>query len=257
MNLHYINCVIEKLDESVYHIKNKNIDLKLTSVKNPLMIGGKGYLDFTSKTTYYYSLTNLKTTGRIKIRNKWIDVSGKSWMDHQWADVCYSNAKWNWFSIQLDNETEIVFCMYDDNDTRTYFADISNIEGSQEHHTEIIITPRGKCWKSPKSKASYPLSWNLKIPAKKINLNVTAILDNQEMLFGSINYWEGAIRINGMIKGKKVTGTGFMELVGYFSNYNNINYIFDEVEDKIIWFISLAKNGATNLTGNIKKIFST
>ena len=249
----YTNCVIEKTGESTYHLKNEDIDLKLISIKKPLLEGGKGYLDLHPKTTYYYSLTNLKTEGRIKVKNKWIEVTGKSWMDHQWADASYSKDRWDWFSVQLDNDTEIVCCVYDDNKIKTYFADISYPDSSQEHYKDIEIIPLEKHWSSPKSKAVYPLSWKIKIPSKNIELNLTAKIDNQEMLFGSINYWEGPLQAAGDFDGKKVTGVGFMELVGYPSQYSNAKYISDEIGKTASRFLSMAKNKAFNLIGDLKK----
>jgi predicted secreted hydrolase len=249
----YINCVIEKINESTYHIKNEDIDLRLASVKRPLLEGGSGFLDFNSKSTYYYSLTNLKTEGRIRINNKWIDITGKSWMDHQWADIGYSKNRWDWFSVQLENDTEIVCCMYDDGKVKTYFADISYADSHQEHYKEIEIIPSANHWKSPKSKAVYPLSWTIKIPAKNIELSLATKIDNQEMLFGSINYWEGPLQVDGYSDGKKVEGVGFMELVGYSSQYSNVRYIRDEISKTAGRFFSMAKDKASDLTGHIKK----
>ncbi|MFA5777880.1 MAG: lipocalin-like domain-containing protein [Candidatus Paceibacterota bacterium] len=249
----YTNCVIEKKDESTYQLKNEDIDLKLISTKKPLLEGGNGFLDLHSKTTYYYSLTNLKTEGRIKVKNKWIDVTGKSWMDHQWADTAYSLDKWDWFSIQLDNDTEIVCCVYDDGKVKTCFADISYADGSQENYKEIEVIPLEKHWVSTKSKAIYPLAWKIKIPAKNINLNLTTKIDNQEMLFGSINYWEGPLQVDGIFDGKKARGVGFMELVGYPSQYTNVKYINDEISKTVRQFALIAKNKASNLTKNFKR----
>jgi len=249
----YINCVIEKIDELKYHLKNEDIDLILTSVKKPLLEGGKGYLDLHSKTTYYYSLTNLKTEGCIKIKDKWVDVTGKSWMDHQWADASYSKDRWDWFSVQLDDDTEMVCCAYDDGKVKTYFADISYSDKRQEHYKEVEITSLNERWTSPKSKAIYPLAWRIKIPAKNINLNLTAKIESQEMLFGSINYWEGPLRVKGSFDGEKVTGVGFMELVGYPSQYGNVKYINDEIGKMASRFASMAKNKTFNLAGNLKK----
>ncbi len=239
----YINCVIEKTDGSTYHIKNEDIDLALISTKEPLLEGGNGFLDLRSKTTYYYSLTNLKTEGRIRIKNRWVDVTGKSWMDHQWANASYSRDKWDWFSVQLNDRTEIVCCRYDDGKTKTYFADISYPNGTQEHFKEIEMISFGESWTSPKSKAVYPLSWKIKIPAKNIQLDLTTRIDDQEMLFGSINYWEGPLRADGRFNGKKVSGVGFMELVGYSSNYSNIKYIRDEMGRTANRFVAIAKKG--------------
>ena len=249
----YTNCVIEKLDESIYHLKNEDIDLKLTSIKKPLLEGGNGYLDLNSKSTYYYSLTNLKTDGRIKIKDKWIDVTGKSWMDHQWADTKYSLDKWDWFSVQLDNDTEIVCCMYDDGKVKTYFADISYGDGRQEHYNELEIVPLKKHWVSKKSKAVYPLEWKIKIAEKNIDLTLTAKIENQEMLFGAINYWEGPLQVEGLFGDKKVHGVGFMELVGYPSRYSNVNYVWDEIGKTTDWFFSIMKNETLKLINNKKR----
>lgn len=249
----YVNCVIEKKDETTYLLKNEDIDLTLTSVKEPLLEGGRGYLDLQSKTTYYYSLSNLKTSGRIKIKNKWVEVSGKSWMDHQWANTGYTQDRWDWFSIQLDNDTEMVCYMYDNGKVKTYFADVSRPDGKQEHYREVEIIPGKKRWESPKSKAVYPLEWMIKIPEKNIELNLTAKNDKQEMLFGSINYWEGPLRVEGDWDGEKVSGDGFMELVGYPSQYTNVKYLSDEVNKTAGRFFSLAKDKALGLTENLKK----
>jgi predicted secreted hydrolase len=249
----YTNCVIEKIDKSIYHLKNEDIDLKLTSTKKPLLEGGKGFLDLHSKSTYYYSLTNLKTEGRIKIKNKWIDVTGKSWMDHQWVDENCSDDKWDWFSIQFDDNTEIICFLYDDGITKTSLADISYADGKQEHHKDVEIVPLEKNWTSLKSKATYPLSWKIKIPTKNIELNLTAKMEAQEILFGSINYWEGPVKVEGVFDKKKVSGNGFAELVGYKSEYTNVKYLTDEIERTASYFVSIAKNKALDLSENLKK----
>ncbi|MDD4412520.1 MAG: lipocalin-like domain-containing protein [Patescibacteria group bacterium] len=237
----YDNCAIERINESDYHIKNEDIDLILTSTKEPLFEGDTGYLDLGSKTTYYYSLTNLKTSGRIKINDEWINVTGKSWMDHQWADTSYSKDRWDWFSIQLDNDTEMVCFIYDDGNIKTYLADISYADGRQEHCENVKIIPSKKCWISPKSKAAYPLVWKIKLPEKNIELNLKAKVENQEMLFGSINYFEGPLKVEGLFNGEKATGVGFMELVGYPSEYSNVKYVGDEIMKTANRFILMAK----------------
>ncbi len=248
----YVNCAIEKVSDTTHHVKNEDIDLQLTSTKQPVLEGGNGFLDLHSKTTYYYSLTNLKTEGRIRIKNKWINVTGKSWMDHQWSDSEYAKDRWDWFSVQLDNGTEMVCCMYDDGEVKTYFADISNADNTQEHFRNLEIVPMAKHWKSPKSSAAYPMSWNIRIPARHIDIVLTARVKNQEMLFGSINYWEGPMLVSGSFEGKTVSGVGFMELVGYPSRYGNVKYIRDEIGKTAGRFVSMLRNKTSDLTGNLK-----
>jgi len=226
----YTNYVIENTEKSKYHIKTKDIDLMLTSMKKPLLEGGKGFIDLKPDKTYYYSLTNLQTKGRIKIKGKWIDVTGKSWMDHQWADVPYrkkGNA-WTWFSIQLENNTEMVCFEYNDGKTKTYLASISYPDNKQKHFSKVEFKPLGKKWKSKKTGTIYPLSWEIKIPKEKITLRVETKINNQEVNFGTINYFEGPLNVQGKIDDKKVKGEGFMELVGYPSDYTKIKFLKDE-----------------------------
>ncbi len=73
------------------------------------------------------------------------------------------------------------------------------------------------------------------------------------MLFGSINYWEGPLQVKGTFDGKKVNGVGFMELVGYSSQYTNVKYISDEIRKTASLFVSIAKNKVVDLTGNLRK----
>lgn len=251
----FINCIIEKIGGNTYHIKNEDINLKMNLVKKPLLAGGNGLLDFRSKKSYYYSLTNLKTEGKIKVKDKWVDVTGKSWMDHQWVDVPYYKDKWrwDWFSLQLDNNIEMVCYVYSDGKKKFCFADISYSDDSQEHFKKVEIIPLDKKWTSLKSKAVYPLAWKIKMPERNIELDLIAQIENQEMLFGSINYWEGPLLVTGSFGDEKVKGVGFMELVGYPSQYGNVKYIRDEIGKTAGWLISVAKNEALILTGHSKK----
>lgn len=147
----------------------------------------------------------------------------------------------------------MVCCVYDDGKVKTYFADISYADGNQEHHKEVEIIPSGRQWTSPKSKAVYPLEWKIKIPAKNIELNLKAKIENQEMLFGSINYWEGPLDVVSVFNGKKINGIGFMELVGYPSQYSNVRYLRDGIGKTVSRFVAIAKDKTFNLASNFTK----
>ncbi|MBW2995549.1 hypothetical protein KY312_04300 [Candidatus Woesearchaeota archaeon] len=230
----YVNKIIEETDKQHYHMKTENMDLSFESVKKPLLEAGKGYVIFRTKSAYYYSLSNLKTQGTIKINNKEIKVKGRSWMDHQWANTSYSaNDKWTWFSIQLDNNTEIVCFEFEDGYDRTWIATMSGRNNKQETAKDVVLVPSGINWKSQVTKAKYPLSWKIEIPSKKIQLDVKPLIKNQEMLFGAINYWEGPLDVKGTVNGKKVKGQGFLELVGYPKKVSNLRIVEKEMHRAI------------------------
>jgi len=216
--------VIEKISKSRYHIKTDNLDLTMTSMKKPLLENETGYIELKKKGTYYYTLTNLKTEGIIKINGKIIKVKGKSWMDHQWADVIYNpKTKWTWFSIQLDNNIELVCFEYLDKNFKNHITTISYKDGSQASADDMVLTPTGITWQSPVTKTRYPLSWKIDIPSKNITLEVKPLLKDQEILFGPICYWEGALTVKGTIDDKKVKGIGFLEMTGYPKEISNLN----------------------------------
>jgi len=107
-------------------------------------------------------------------------------------------------------------------------------KGVQENTKNIKFTPTGISWTSPHTKTIYPLSWRIEIPSKDIRLNVKPIIKEQEMLFGTINYWEGPLVVKGTVRGKKVSGRGFLELAGYKPKYMLSKIIQEELERLIM-----------------------
>ncbi len=216
----YANNEIVQTGADTFHLKTEKMDLILESKKPTLFEGGKGFVNICGRKTYYYSLTDMHAKGILNLENKMIEVEGKAWMDHQWADVPYGRDKWTWFSIQLENGTDIMCVEYDDKKKREYLADIMDKNGKSEHYDKCIFIPGKELWKSKKTRAEYPLSWEILIPGKNIRLELSSSIKDQEMIYGAINYWEGPLDVTATIGKDKVKGIGFMELVGYPSDYN-------------------------------------
>lgn len=229
----YFNYVLEEIAPFKYRIKTEYFDLILTSRKSPLLEGGRGYLDLATKSTYYYSLTNLQTEGYVTIGDRRIRVKGKSWFDHQWADAPYAQDKWTWFSIQLDNQTELVCFEFGSGKNVDRLVSIISKNGKQKHTTKVIFNDLGDYWTSNKTLAKYPLAWEIIIPEFKMSLRLSPLIRHQEMVFGSINYWEGPLKVQAEINGKKVGGQGFMELVGYPMKRNKFVVLAKHEQTKI------------------------
>jgi predicted secreted hydrolase len=218
-----------------FHLKTKNINLELESTKKPLLEGGHGYVGTPLAGSYYYSFTNMDVKGSINIKGKDMIVEGKAWMDHQWANTTYRGKdKWTWFSFNLENDMEIMCVEYDTKTGTDILVDIIDKDGVQKQYKRAIIKPSGKYWKSNKTKAKYPLSWRIEIKEANIVIKAEAMLKDQEMIFGQINYWEGPMEVSAVINGKKSKGRGFMELVGYPSDYNYLVLEGEEIEESIL-----------------------
>jgi len=224
------DCAIKKINLNTYTIKTGKLDLTLTSKKETFPVNKTGFLDIKSRSTYYYSLTNIITKGKIKVNNKWISVEGKSWMDHQWANAKYVKDNWTWFSIQLDNKTEVICFEYKYKKISKQVLGICYPNGKQEHLSKFQLTPKNKPWKSKETDVKYPLNWEIKVPGK-LKLDISPMLKKQEMLFIDINYWEGPIKISGKFKNKKVKGLGFMEL----KKPPKLNYFWRLARNFIKW----------------------
>ncbi|GAG32348.1 unnamed protein product, partial [marine sediment metagenome] len=187
----YMNHSINEIDKLKYRIKSDYFNLVLNSKKKPFLEGKRGFLNFGSKSTYYYSITNMDTGGYVVVGKKRINVKGKSWMDHQWANVSYTpNNQWSWFGIQLDNDVEMVVFKLVVNNKKFYFGSVMDENGESYKTTKVKINSLKDKFQSKKTGAVYPVSWRIRIPSKKIDLIVKPLIKNQEVIFGAINYLE-------------------------------------------------------------------
>lgn len=188
-------------------------DLQLESTQSVVNHGNEGILSLGfAGSSYYYSRTRMKITGTLKVGRTTEQVRGVSWFDHQWGNFTTVELTWDWFSLQLDNGVDLMIYQLRDKQGSpvNYAASISE-KGETEilENAEFILTP-GRTWISKNTGKSYPVTWNLKIPKRKIDLKIQSIIENSEFdakLTTFIIYWEGAVKVEG-----SHTGQGFMEL---------------------------------------------
>jgi predicted secreted hydrolase len=198
--------------------ENKSISLILKQAKKEVLNGNKGLSQKSMEpgnASYYYSVTRLDTTGKITIDGRQYWVEGLSWFDHEWSTSVLgpNQIGWDWFSIQLDDNREIMIYILRLKDggidpfSSGTFIDNS---GNAEHLSvsDFYVDIKGY-WKSPETNINYPSGWNIKIPKYGLTLEVDPVLNNQEFSH-SFTYWEGAVRVAGNAK-----GVGYVELTGY------------------------------------------
>lgn len=224
------SCLVEESANFNYRVVNSFMDLELKSLKNPLLVNNNGFIDLGTKTSYYYSLTRLQTKGIIKIGKSWEEVEGLSWMDHQWAQTPLTEEdQWIWFSIQLENGLDVV-CFEYGNKQKTVHASIIDKNQKSLYPKTVEILKKNTKYSSLITKNEYILEYSIKIPELDIFLEISPIRKAQEVIFGSINYWEGGINICGKIKNRPVKGKGFMELLPNSKNKKFIRAIIQELK---------------------------
>jgi len=206
---------------------NTGIELRLTPIKKRVFHGKNGISikgNNQGNASHYFSYTRMKTEGSIFIKGENFQVKGTSWMDHEFSSnpLNTSLIGWDWFSIKLDNQTEIMLYQLrqkngdaDPNSSGTFISADQNSQHLKLN--QFSISPKS-FWVSEKTGATYPAVWEIDILESDTHLIVTPDFSNQELyhlrsISGS--YWEGSVSIKGSAGGKPVTGKGYVELVGY------------------------------------------
>ncbi|MGH9375252.1 MAG: lipocalin-like domain-containing protein [Terriglobia bacterium] len=207
-------------------------DLTLTSLKSPVINGQNGLSlkgPAMGEASHYISLTRIKTAGTMRIHDRTFRVLGVSWMDHEFFTETPDPALtgWDWFSVQLDNDTELMLYRLRLKDGRPSPYSSGTYVDAQGHSyflsaRDFNVTP-GATWSSPRTHARYPVQWRISVPPRHIDLLLTTPLSDQELVGRpplSPTYWEGAVRLNGQAAGKKVQGVGYLEMTGYAAPLN-------------------------------------
>jgi len=211
--------------------EDMGIDLTLAPTKEAVIHGkngvsqkavGEGYA------SHYYSLTRMQSAGTLYWRGKSYDVSGQAWMDHEFGSNQLRDYQvgWDWFSVQLDNQTELMLYIIRHGDGRadpTSSGTLVYPDGSSEHLSLSTFKIENKgTWQSKKSGTTYPSGWKLKVPGKKLELKLVPTVKDQELTTRKstlVNYWEGSVRVTGKLEGKDVKGRGYVELTGYDTDF--------------------------------------
>jgi predicted secreted hydrolase len=174
--------------------------------------------------SHYYSFTRLETAGSLTINGEEFEVSGLSWMDHEFgsSELGADQVGWDWFSIQLEDNTELMLYRMRRKDGSSDLASSGTAVSpdGRTRHLEVSdfqIDSTGT-WTSPESKATYPSGWRLTFPSLDLVLDVTPLLADQELRTSrstKVSYWEGAVAVTGMKQGRPIKGQGYVELTGY------------------------------------------
>jgi len=189
-----------------------HLDLK---PQKPFVINGENGLsqkaEGQGRASYYVSFPLLSVTGKIITADGTHDVTGQAWMDHEWftEQLASDQVGWDWFSIQLNNNTELMLfeLRKQDGSIDPYSSGTYVDAKGNAHHlkrADFTLGPMAKWGK-------YPIAWKISVPSLNIELTSKAALDNQELRSPTgPNYWEGAVTYEGTER-----GVGYLEMTGY------------------------------------------
>jgi predicted secreted hydrolase len=190
------------------------LDLSLEPTKRAVLQHGDGFSEYDfGGHTYYYSRERMSAAGTIDLDGETFEVTGTAWFDHQWGELAQvANIGWDWFALQLDNETELMLYVLrpagGDASLGGSFTD-ADCQTTELGPEELEVTSLGE-WTSPETGCTYPLGWAIARGDQMYTL--TPVLEDQEMhgVAPAPKYWEGAAIVTG-----DETGRAYVELVGY------------------------------------------
>ena len=197
------------------------LSLHLQSGDKPLVLQGERGLSRKSATpgnaSYYYSFTRLPTRGELRIGDTVYSVQGNSWMDREWSSSALDTdqAGWDWFALQLDDGRDLMYYQLRNKQGGMHaFSRGSLVAKDGSVRTllpdQVRLTAL-RYWQAADG-TRYPVGWRLQAPDLQLDLEVQALLDDQQMDH-SVRYWEGAVDVSGSHDGR-----GYLELSGYAGN---------------------------------------
>jgi predicted secreted hydrolase len=201
--------------------------LKLAPSKPEVVHGENGISQKGSaagNASHYYSLTRLESSGLIDLDGQSFEVSGLSWMDHEFGTSFLDDQQtgWDWFSIHLEDGRDLMLFEIrrrDGSIDSRSSGTLIDAGGKAIHLTfEDFSLKPGKLWRSSKSGADYPTAWQIQLPGYGLLLNVTAEIEDQELRTAEstgVTYWEGSVTIQGAAGESPIRGSGYLEMTGY------------------------------------------
>jgi predicted secreted hydrolase len=209
-----------------------SFDLQCRPLKPPVAHGDRGYSLKGSRNenaSCYYSFTRLEVAGTLKLGDESLKVDGSAWMDHEYSTAPLEDkiTGWDWFSLQLSDETELMIYLLRLDTGRYHPASsgtLVNASGEARHlskkdfQIEIV-----KKWKSPRTGATYPCGWRFRVMPFNMDVNVFSDLPDQELITQKstqVIYWEGSVSAKGVGAGSALVGKGYAEMTGYATSFD-------------------------------------
>jgi predicted secreted hydrolase len=208
-----------------------SLSLNLTPTGPPRIHGLNGIIkkgNGAGQAAHYYSITRMDTQGLINIRGKQIPVTGLSWMDHEFGSNQFreTQAGWDWFSLHLDNGMDLMIYQIRHEDGRVDPNSSGTLIGLESRKIHLSLSDIKlrvlNFWKSFRSGATYPASWEIQLPQHDIRLELAPLMADQELMTPKstgITYWEGIVKVTGTYQGRRVKGEGYVEMTGYDQRY--------------------------------------
>jgi predicted secreted hydrolase len=199
------------------------LQLDLAATKPPALHDIDGWIDFgPAGGSYYYSRTAMTASGSLVVGERTLDVEGSAWFDHQWGDfIAVGGGGWDWFAVNLDDGTDLTLSLVRDADGSypLVYGTLVDADGQSRHLSHDAFTVEvTDDWTSPRTGATYPAAWTVRVPAEDLEIELEPTVADQELdtrATTGVIYWEGSQDVRATRRGATLGGEAYVELTGY------------------------------------------
>jgi len=198
------------------------MDLRLDPAGPPVPQGVDGYSakgPEPGNASLYYSVPWIRAHGTVRVGDVTQEVDGWAWLDREWGTSALGPelAGWDWFSLQLDDGTALMFYRLRREDGSTDRFSAGSVVEADGHVERLAADDVAfevlDHWTSAQG-TRYPSAWRLRIARLDLSIEVRPRVPDQELDL-TFRYWEGAVGATGLRGGRPVAGRGYVELTGY------------------------------------------
>jgi geranylgeranyl pyrophosphate synthase/predicted secreted hydrolase len=238
LELDYAGARFDKQSDGSYRLRVSNdrvraaADITFTPKKAPVRHGDDGVVKgHGGEDMFYYFVPRCDVAGTLTVRGETVKIAkGSGWYDHEFGGPTKEQAErakkekppnvaWNWIGTQLDDGSELSaysLVRAETGEVLWQWAVLIDETGASRSFHGITLTPR-KEWRSTRTFHDYPIAWTLTLPEAELVLEVTACVDDQELItvISKPAFWEGRVDAVGTLAGRPVKGLGYFERSGF------------------------------------------
>jgi geranylgeranyl pyrophosphate synthase/predicted secreted hydrolase len=232
-----------RLRDDATHI---GCDLVLSPLKPAIRHGDDGVVHGSGgEDMFYYFIPRCDVTGSVVVRGVRQHVAtGSAWYDHEFGRTPpgvenrsgatdtlsaqhillrtpggKNDIAWNWASVQLADGSDIsvyTLVRVSDEADMGRWAIVVGPDGKRTSYSDLDLHGEGE-WRSLRTFCHYPRRWKLRLPQAGIELQLDALIPDQEFItvISQPAFWEGRVEVSGIREGQPVKGLGFVERSGF------------------------------------------
>lgn len=182
---------------------------------------------------FYYFVPRARVTGQVVLDGERLGVRrGSGWYDHEFgfvpppplepsgvARAARGETCWRWLALQLDGRRDVSAFFITRRSTGEVLDNwvmLSDEQGRASVCAGATLETL-ESWRSARTFIEYPVALRLRSAEAGLDLQVRATFPDQEIItvISDPAFWEGTVRVEGRLRGKAVTGRGWLECKGF------------------------------------------